>query len=286
VKHLLLTRFQGALIGASTIYLTDRQIAPNQLAMSMRATQINGLNCLVARGKFEPQDWPQIYNGNDPERAILAMLPLMLFFHEDRGRLRQTILEVSHLWQLDWETSSCAMAIGYIISRCLTESFDENAIVSQLLDEAINLHPSLFQELNTLDRLQERPHSLQREIYRVTTITHPIIAATVLAIYCLLSTPEDFLLANRRAYNSADRPEFICVLTGILAGARDSLTGIPLHGLMAIPDRANLLVTASNLLDVWAGVDLAGTRLALPTSAQPVAALPLPIAAARVIQRR
>ncbi|WP_310428210.1 ADP-ribosylglycohydrolase family protein [Chamaesiphon sp. VAR_48_metabat_135_sub] len=292
MKHLLLTRFQGALIGANTIYITPHQINPNQLIMETSPALIDGMTSLIRSGRVEPQDWEQniFIDTPSPERAIVAMLPLMLFFHDDRVKLRETLITVSHSWQLDWETCSSAVAIGYIISRSLTESFNPRTIISQLLDEMLNLHPLLFQELSTIDRLLAQSSSLHQVTQRLTTTPHPIIASTVLAIYCLLSTPEDFSLATRRAYQIEDRSQLTCALTGILAGAQNSLTGIPLNGYIATQEREQWLLAAESLLTSWAGVyheHSASQSIALlPASFQPTVAYPLSVAAPQVIQQR
>jgi ADP-ribosylglycohydrolase len=292
MKHLLLTRFQGALIGANTIYITPHQIAPNQLIVDTTPALASGINSLVLHGKFDLQDWSQhiLTEPIRSEQAIVAMLPLMLFFHEDRVKLRDIIINISHNWHLDWETCSSAVVVGYIISRSLTESFNSKTIVSQLLDEAINLHPSIFQELSTIDRLLDRASSLEQMRQRQQATPHPIIAATLLAIYCLLSTPEDFLLAIRRAERCEDRSQLTYTLTGILAGAHNSSTGIPLNGYLATQNRADWLLAAENLLNVWAGVyqpqGSSAEIAALPASSAPPLALPLSVASPQVIQQR
>ncbi len=291
MKHLLLTRFQGALIGANTIYITPHQITPNQLVIDTTPALVSGINSSILHGKFDLQDWSQqIFT--EPirsEQAIVAMLPLMLFFHEDRVKLREIIINISHNWHLDWETCSSAVVIGYIISRSLTESFNAKTIVSQLLDEAINLHPAIFQELSTIDRLLDRC-SLEQMRQRQHATPHPIIASTLFAIYCFLSTPEDFLLAIRRAERFEDRSQLTCALTGILAGAHNSLTGIPLNGYLATQNREGWLLAAENLLSAWAGVyqpQASSAKIAaLPASSAPPLAPPLSVASPQVIQQR
>jgi hypothetical protein len=281
MKHLLLTRFQGALIGGNIIYLDRHQIAPNQLILDTKPALERGINSLTDRGKFDPQDWSQqmFLELSDPHRAIVTMLPLMLFFHDDRIKLRETLINVSHGWQLDWETCSSAVAIGYIISRSLTESVNPSTIITQLLDEMTNLHPLIFQELSTIERLLDRTSSLHRVAQRLATTAHPIIIPTLQAIYCFLSTPEDFSLATRRADRLDDRSQLTQALTGILAGAHNSLTEIPLNGYIATQERVQWLSLAQNLLGVWAGVDL---HHGFPTHP----AAPLAVAAPQVIQRR
>ncbi len=292
MQHLLSTRFQGALIGGNIIYLTPQQIAPNQLIVDTTPALLGGIASLIRCGGFDAQDWLQstLPAAKDPDRAILAMLPLMLFFHDDRRKLRETIISVSHNWELDWETCSSAVAIGYIISRSISETFSPSAILSQLAEEMTNLHPLLFQQLSTIDRLLEHSSSLYQVTHRSIVATHPIIRPTVIAIYCFLCTPEDFSLAIRRARQMEDRSPLICALTGILAGVQNSSTGIPLNGLLATPQRAQWLAAAENLLNLWAGVyhpdgAIVPIRLLSPSN-QSIINSVLPVAAPKVMQRR
>jgi ADP-ribosylglycohydrolase len=284
MKHLLLTRFQGAAIGGHIIYIDRLQITPNQLILDANSLLTTGIDSLIRHGKLNDLDWsqPLFTDIVNPERSILAMLPLMLFFHDDRVKLREILVNISHRWQLDWETCSSAVAIGYIVSRSLTESLNPRTIISQLLDETMNLHPHVFQELSTLDRIFDRPSSLHQVAQRFHTNSHPIITPIVLAIYCFLSIPEDFGLATRRAYQ-IDRSQFTCALTGILAGAHNSLTGIPLNGYIATQDREQWLAAAANLLTAWAGVYQQDSSMPLLTAS---AVYPLAVASPRVMQRR
>ncbi len=292
MKYLLIARFQGALIGAKMIYINSYQITPNQLIIDATPALMNGINSLIHDGRFDDQDWADhvFTNISTSDRAIVAMLPLMLFFHDDRVKLREILINVSHSWQLDWETCSSAVAIGYIISRSLTESFNHRTIIAQLLDEMTNLHPLLFQELSAIDRLLEQSSSLHQVTQRLATTPHPIITSTVLAIYCLLSTPEDFSIATRRAYHVEDRSQLTCALTGILAGAQNSLTSIPLNGYIATQEKEQWLLTAESLLNSWAGVyhehSLSRSFALLPASNQAIVTYPLAVASPQVIQRR
>ncbi len=292
MQHLLLTRFQGALIGAQTIYLSPHQIAPNQLAIETQQALSGGIDSLIRCGRFDLQDWLQstFTSTTDPRQAIVAMLPLILFFHDDRVKLREALVNVSHSWQLNWEACSSAVVLGYIISRSLTESLTPSTVISQLLDETSNLHPLIFQELGTIDRLLEQSSSLHQVTEKLIASEHPIITPTVLAIYCLLATPEDFGLAMLRARRSECDVRFTCALTGILAGAHNSLTGIPINGIIATQASEQWMSGAEGLLASWAGIDLEHSAAAdvglLPTSSQQVRTHALPVASPRVIQRR
>ncbi|WP_310412166.1 ADP-ribosylglycohydrolase family protein [Chamaesiphon sp. OTE_8_metabat_110] len=279
MKHLLLTKFQGALIGGNLIYLDRYQIAPNQLIMNTTPALIDGINYLTFGGKFAIEDWSKRVNPdlNNSASALIAMLPLMLFFHEDRPKLREVVINISHEWQLDWETCSSAVAIGYLVSRSLTESFNTKTAISQLLDEMTNLHPLIFQELSTLDRALAGSMSLHQVERRLARIEQPVITSVLLAMSSFMATPEDFSLATRRVAKLETRSLLACALTGILAGAHNSLSGIPLNGYIATQERTQWQALAAQLLNAWAGVDL--------QHPQPPDLL-LAIAAPNVIQRR
>ncbi len=290
MQHLLLTRFQGALIGGNIVYLTPQQIAPNQLAIDTAPSLKAGIASLMRCGGFNEQDWLASTSSvaTYPDRAIVAMLPIMLFFHDDRVKLREVILNIGRNWQLDWETCSCAVVIGCIVARSIAESFSPSAIITQVLDETINLHPLLFQQLSALDRLLEQSSSLAQTAQRFLATEHPMIAETVMAIYCFLSTPEDFSLAILRARQVGSKSQLICALTGIFAGTHNSVTSIPLNGLLATQEREQWLIAAQNLLNLWAGVyDATSQPIGLlPPGSQPAVAYALPVAAPKVMQRR
>ena len=289
MKHLLLSRFQGGLIGGNIIYLTPQHLAPNPLAVETTPLLISGISSLICCGGFKEDDWVQqtFTTTKNSEQAMLAMLPLMLFFHDDRPKLREIIVNLSHRWALDWETCSSTIAIAYIISRSISETSSSRELLTELLDETTNLHPLLFQQLSTIDRLLEDSSSLHQISQKLSLTAHPTITPTTLAIYCHLSTPTDFSLAIRRAHQAQQQPEFTCALTGILSGVHNSSTGIPLNGLLATRDRQQYLGLAESLLSLWAGVyqleSVSSVHL-LPPSSQ--AMLTLPVAAPKVMQRR
>ena len=99
----------------------------------------------------------------------------------------------------------------------------------------------------------------------------------MLAISGFMATPEDFSVATRRVARLETQSSLTCALTGILAGAHNSLSGIPLNGYIATQDKTQWCSLAAQLLNAWAGVDLQHPQ---PPD------LPLAIAAPNVIQRR
>lgn len=260
MKHLLIARFQGTLIGGNTIYINPQQIAPNQLSIDATPAIMAGIDSLIRCGDFDERDWvsstSEAMQTHYKERnsiAILAMIPLILFFHADRGKLREIIIDVSQKLDLEWETCSSAIAIGYIISRSITETFTPRSILAELAIEMVNLHPSLLQQLTIIAWALNRPTSLSEFTKQLTPDIHPSILATAIAIYCFFSTPEEFSLTILRAYHSSSENRLTCAIAGMLAGAYNSLTGIPINGDIATQNRARWMESAENLLNLWAG---------------------------------
>ncbi len=284
MKHLLIARFQGTLIGGNTIYINPQQIAPNQLSIDATPAIMAGIDSLIRCGGFDEADWisstSRAMQSHSQERnsiAILAMTPLILFFHADRVKLREIILSVSQGLHLEWETCSSAIAIGYIISRSITETFTPRSILAELAGEMTNLHPSLLQQLTIIEWALNRPTSIHQLKQQLTPDIHHSILATSIAIYCFFSTPEEFILSILRAYHSDADNRLTCAISGILSGAYNSLTGIPINGDIATQNRGRWMEAAENLLNLWAG--FSGTN-------KLGGALVVSIASPRVIQGR
>ena len=101
-----------------------------------------------------------------------------------------------------------------------------------------------------------------------------------LAFYCFLSTPENFRLAVSRATRTSYQPHLTTALTGALAGAYNSIIGIPVSWRLTanrISQGTQRLSLAKRLIEVWAGV----YDVSVLTQDQPLA-----VAAPRVIQPR
>jgi ADP-ribosylglycohydrolase len=260
MKHLLLARFQGTLIGGNTIYINPQQIAPNQLSIDATPAIMAGIDSLIRCGDFHEADWisstSRAIQSHSKERnsiAILVMTPLILFFHADRVKLREIIIRVSQGLHLDWETCSSAIAIGYIISRSITETVTPKSILAELAAEMTNLHPNLVQQLTIIEWALNRPTSIHQLKQQLTPDIHHSILATAIAIYCFFSTLEEFNLSILRAYHSDADNRLTCAIVGILSGSYNSLTGIPLNGNIATQGRARWMEAAENLLNLWTG---------------------------------
>jgi hypothetical protein len=256
MKHLLLARFQGALLGGNTIYVNPHQMKPNQLMAQNLTTLYGGIESLIRCEGFSREDWLQstVSTIEQPPQAMVTTLPLMLFFHDDRAQLADVLTQVHESWELDEITSSAILAIGYLLSQAITENLDPTTIIPEILAALVKPHPIVSEQLTTAHDLLDRYASLHQVRSAFKPPAHPMAIAIALASYCFLSMPEDFSLAIRLANQIKYQNQLICALTGILAGAHNSFTGIPLRVCLATQGREQLLRLSERLLAVWSGV--------------------------------
>jgi hypothetical protein len=279
MKHLLLARFQGALLGGNSIYLNPHQTQPNPLVTENLPALLGGIDSLIRCQGFNREDWLQSSYPSiaQPTQAIVTMLPLMLFFHDDRGRLAEVVTELGESWQLDRVTITGTLAIGYLLAAAITENLQPNQIIPELSTALPEIDPLVSEQLSIIPALLDRYASLHQVRAVFTPIAHPIATPIALASYCFLSAPEDFNLAVRRAHHINYQNHLTCALTGILAGAHNSFTGMPIGAYLATQGREQILPRSAKLLAVWSGSYQSDYNLPLDMSA---------LAAPSVIQRR
>lgn len=267
-----------------------------------------GAQSLIRLGRFDVDDWRDTFGKESvlnqfsasPEqdamnlvstKAIIATLPLALFYHENEIKLRQNVQQLMAVWQDESiVTMDGALAIGYAIAMSLTEKLNADSLIPETI-AFLGSHTQLAQHLAQVQTLLKQGASLERataELVRDAQPSTPI----ALAFYCFLSTLEDLRLSITRAVKTGYQPQFTSAITGALSGAYNSTAGIPSTWRIALsqPDakplaawgmttESEMLELSDSLVAVWSGVyDQATYTAAL----MPVAA----IAAPRVIRLR
>jgi hypothetical protein len=316
MRYSLLSRFQGALLGSFVGEILVRVGYQNQalggvahtspkLGEAQTDQQLSlwsqlatcGTESLIRCGRLNLEDWWLLWEKTPSSLCLksvatmsesaVATLPIALFFHEDEVKLRQQLLTCQDVWQHQSEASEGVLAIAYAISLALREQLDcatlipriqlyvgtsESPVIRQLEQVQILLEKGAGLE-TTLTQLRRDAQSRGEPLGRAHT-------SIALAFYCFLSTPEDFRLSVSRAARTCYQPQITAALTGALAGAYNSITGIPVSWRLTanrISSGNQRLQIADRLLEVWAGV-------------YDVSALgqgpPLAVAAPRVIQPR
>jgi ADP-ribosylglycohydrolase len=265
MQYSLLSRFQGALFGA----IVGEAIALSPTLNSIPPLKFDRFTRFYTTSLADPTrpenpDDPIFQAPLSPIEVAIALLPVLLFFHENPLKLKHNLQEVLRIWQNASVHQADLVQVASVISQSLLEaplSVSNDTILSTLLNQSIPLEEAMKLMIST----QPSEHDLAIEC----------------ALYCFLSTKGNFRLSVLRAARTQQQIP-ICALTGALSGAYNSLRGIPVEWRLAIQSwtsetgeivtQAELLQLATRLFAQWSGVyDSSQTTLEAlaPTVAAP-----------------
>ena len=247
-------------------------ITPQLSDWSQIAT--SGIKSLINRGRLDVEDWLLHAAKTPPTLALLkksassseaavATLPVALFFHDNEIKLQQQLQQVATVWQR-FEGYEGVLAVGYAIALALTEKLNSATLIPRTISYLGTSQTTLVQQLEQLQTLIEQGTGLDSTVtklrHEAQRLGQPPLnpfTSIAIAIYCFLTTPEDFRLSVSRAVRSCYQPQITAALTGAIAGAYNSNIGIPVGWRLAA-NRINIgnerLQLADRLLAVWSGV--------------------------------
>ncbi|MGB3532684.1 MAG: ADP-ribosylglycohydrolase family protein [Microcoleaceae cyanobacterium] len=294
--HSLLSQFQGSLLGVSlglySQYLAQspRNLPSTSVLSSHRLDLIlTGINTLIDRPEISWEDWHQIWQADDsslqPESLkVIATLPVMLFFHENPGRLRHQLQQAAQEGQVkalnqtvsSENTASELFILAEAIAELLKPSSNLQELIPQLLTQ-VSSETKLAQQLTQVHLLWQQDTGLETAIHRLIPNFTPSLELTssvAVAMYCFLSTPSAFSVSLRRAMRFNPDFNLACAMTAALSGAYNGLAGIPtawrlqLRKLMMptsnstsqlapenlIPIDQQILNQSAQLFQTWAGL--------------------------------
>ncbi|MBW4639758.1 MAG: ADP-ribosylglycohydrolase family protein [Gloeocapsa sp. UFS-A4-WI-NPMV-4B04] len=257
---------------------------------------IIGAERLIKLGRFDLDDWHDAFTKDllaqdvincNPTIAILATLPIALFYHESEIKLRQNLqLALKAVGQDDAMIRDRALAVGYAIALSLNEKINPATLIPQVITFLGEPQTQITQQLLQVQTLLNQQAGLERAIAVSRDATTPI----ALAFYCFLSSLEDFRLSTLRAAQTSYQPQITTAIVGALSGAYNSISGIPISWRMALlrfekqqagweTTEVEMLQVSDALVSVWSGVY---DQVTHPTDSNSVAA----IASPRVIKPR
>lgn len=303
MRYSLCSRFRGTLLGAalgemgckSTRDVTrthpqgqllDRGVKQPKKAVradsNWERLAVLGGRSLIRLGRFDLDDWRDAYakevgnnltehssspDWNNPPstKAIVATLPIALFFHENEIKLRQNVQQLM-AWQNDPACFDGALAVGYAIAQCLNEKLNPTTLIPQTIDFLGESPTQVAHQLAQVQTLLEQGAGLERAVTQLCRNAQPG-TCIALAFYCFLSTLEDLRLSVLRAGRTRYQPQITSAISGALSGAYNSTVGIPIHWrlLLSRPDikplaawgmttEAEMLELSDSLVAVWSGV--------------------------------
>ncbi|MGB7906112.1 MAG: ADP-ribosylglycohydrolase family protein [Steroidobacteraceae bacterium] len=256
----LLARFQGGLLGSAIAEIVTYP-STDKSEPSLRSLQLCLLPILLESGYVAEIDWREIYQKqqtsgywnrtpNSSELAVLTM-PLALFFHDSASRLETQLSNFLNAWGLPQESLPELLLWGQIISLALRGKLQPSLLIPQLLDGNTPFKP----QLERVQRYLERDLPLTQAI---ADLQHapPQFQGMAAALFCFASVPEDFRLSTLRAVQGERQLAGVAALTGSLAGAYNSVSGIPVPWRLAAqnsPALQEIPQQAKSLLATWSG---------------------------------
>lgn len=300
MRYSLSSRFRGTLLGAALgENFASHVKRQSQQLDGWHKMAVLGAESLIQLGRFDLDDWRALFlresstqntMNHVSTKAIIATLPIALFYHENEIKMRQNVQQLVAVWQDDPVSRDGALAVGYATLVSLTEKLNPAELIPQTIAFLGERQNQMSQQLAQVQTLLEQGAGLERAVTQLGRNAQPS-TPIALAFYCFLSTLEDLGLSVRRAARAGYQPQITSAITGALSGAYNSTAGIPISWRMALsrPDakltawgmttEAEMLQLSDSLVAVWSGVY---DQVTHPTELTPVAA----IAAPRVMRLR
>ncbi|HEY9668024.1 MAG TPA: ADP-ribosylglycohydrolase family protein [Coleofasciculaceae cyanobacterium] len=276
MRHSLLNRCHGVLLGAiigENTALRNKDFSEygqvrSQEVLHWSQVATSYSESLIAFSRLETSDrWCKQEQGRQLEdnlSVIPAVLPVVLFFHENLIKLRQNLIELAEFWQIDPIIRDGMLAVSYAIAQSLTEKLTQATLIPQTISFLGETPTRLPQQLLKVKNLLESGAGLDSAQAELTREEKPgnVIA---MAFYCFLSTLEDFRLSVLRAEKLGRHSKTIPIVTGALSGAYNSTQGIPVTWQISlqssnlpqkwqIASSDNMLRLTNTLMAVWSGV--------------------------------
>jgi hypothetical protein len=170
--------------------------------------------------------------------AALVFLPVILFYHESLSLMTTQIRQRGQYWHYSIPLIDHVLIWGYTIALALKGKLDVRHLVEQILVGVGESQSSVLQQLEHIKSLIAQGKDLEKVVEKLLNQSSSDEAAIALSLYCFSSTPEDFRLCISRAIATGYQTEITSALTGILAGAYNSIAGIPLDWRVVIQEMA------------------------------------------------
>ena len=236
------------------------QLSPwNQMSLS-------SLN-LLSRGNLGQIDWCAAYSSFLPAKfngkigsgeLAVASLPIVLFFHDQPNVLREYLSEIAKLSQ----ESNCFAHLwiwSYGINLVLQEKIEAKDIITQLLNLKEAQETPFGEQLETIQKLLCEQASLKKVEQELNKKEQSNSLAIAQALYCFLSTPQQFRLCVSRSLQMKSQPYITATLTGAIAGVYNSWFGIPLDWrlhpqLSKVNAEYQVSEQVEQVINIWLGV--------------------------------
>ncbi len=185
---------------------------------------------------------------------LMAVLPVLLFYHEQLEFLRTTLYQISEHLSIPLAERDGLLAMGYAIAASLTERLNRHSLIGETIAYLQESPSPLIIQLAIVETLLAEGASLERVRSQLVRTEETGSIPFALGFYCLLSTLEDFRLSISRATDTGISSPQTTIITGILSGVYNSIPGIPWTGQLGPLPTEQIFHLGDRLLASWSGV--------------------------------
>lgn len=253
----VLNRFAGAIIGS---YLGENLLQSKDPSSPIQYRSENWTKIGIDNSQTGEIYAPQQKNATIEQIAV-ASLPEFLLFYESQDLLREALNKMRILTAANREV---LLIWGSAISLASQEKQTENiGFIARILEKLTHISPEATEILSQIQKwldADENLHSVVENLERSQISEYKGIA---LALYCFASTPEDFQICLKRAFAANYKLPTTAALTGAIAGAYNSRSGIAISWRYSDRDRAtiaDIYQFAKKLFYLWSGVYQPGSN--------------------------
>lgn len=269
MRYSITSRFRGTLLGVSLVEKITNQLQYPQIAKVL----IPGAQSLVELGRFERESWREklLVSKLTPLQTIVATVPLALFYHDNKIKLRQNLLSVGSIWESQPIIQESILALGYAIAQALSEQIAPHKLIPQIVAFIDAPSTDLTDKLIQVQTLLEQKAGVEKTVTQLNQNRSCLTTSIALAFYYFLSTPEDLNLSVKRSILS---PFTSSAIVGALSGAYNSAASIPSSWQTILRDSQTSLQTemvqlSDYLVAVWSGMYNSEAKLTSTAVAAP-----------------
>ncbi|MDJ0714031.1 MAG: ADP-ribosylglycohydrolase family protein [Prochloraceae cyanobacterium] len=265
----LVLRFQGALIGSylGENFSNSYPKLTQQKQGSWTEMGIELAEILYGSDKLTRTNWQKLQNRNveklngknfDSCREIaIAIAPVVLLFHESTSLLTEKLTQILKMCDVSAETSEYLLVWAYFLAAIVKEKSVRDISLFETIQKTPIAKTHLAPEIEAVERYSKEGTSLEKIVSYLSRQNQPDRGAIALAIYCFNYTREDFRLCLLRAKNSNFQTNITPALVGAIAGAYNSINGIPINWRIYCQKQSDLHAIdnkAKELFSLWSGV--------------------------------
>ncbi|MEM9274252.1 MAG: hypothetical protein AAGA80_15010 [Cyanobacteria bacterium P01_F01_bin.143] len=198
-----------------------------------------------------------ITENNSLSEIALAILPIILYYHDNLTQLELLLHRTVQHWQIPLSNMDGILWWSAAISLILREKLTPENLWEQLILTSKIFTHSFEDNSASWQLLFDRGLSISEIIEELSLVAASEMLPFLLSLYCFYQTPENFALTIKQASTVKNRVSNILALTGFLSGAYNVRYTFPVNWRKFCQNGNDYKKTwqlGRNVFALWSGV--------------------------------